>query len=138
MGMKKLRVIVPVAVAALIAGCGSGRAPEAVKPPVMAHGVAAREPAADPRPYGAADTAFGLEALGAWCREDPQANVVLSPSSLASALGMAYLGARGDTARAMSRVLHLPTADVKKLEAGLRTRSAALRGLDSPGVTVAA
>jgi serpin B len=104
----------------------------------MTHGVAAREPAADPRPYGAADTAFGLDALGAWCRSDPQANLVLSPSSLASALGMAYLGARGDTARAMARVLHLPAAGGQSLAAGLQARSAALRGLSGPGVTVAA
>ena len=64
----------------------------------------------DPRPYGAADTAFGLNVLNAWWRTDPQANQVLSPSSLASGLGMAYLGARGGTARAMADVLHLPVA----------------------------
>jgi hypothetical protein len=67
-----------VAAALLIAGCGSG----AVAPPVMAHGVALREPLADPRPYGAADTAFGLDVLNAWCQADPRANLVLSPSSL--------------------------------------------------------
>ena len=44
---------------------------------------------------------------------------MLSPSSLASGLGMAYLGARGQA-----------------LEAGLQARSAALRRLDGPGVTV--
>ena len=102
----------------------------------MAHGVALREPLVSPRPYGAADTAFGLDALGAWCRADPQANLVLSPSSLASGLGMAYLGARGATARAMDGVLHLPAASGQALEAGLQARSAALRGLDGPGVTV--
>jgi serine protease inhibitor len=138
MYMKKLGAAAAAAVAALIAGCGSGRAPETVKPPVMAHGVAVREPAADPRPYGAADTSFGLEALGAWCRADPGANLVLSPSSLASALGMAYLGARGDTARAMANVLHLPAAGGQALEAGLQARAAALRGLNGPGVTLAA
>src|SRR5260370_330428 len=41
-----------VLAAALIAGCGSNAAPA----PVMAHRVAAREPLADPRPFGAADT----------------------------------------------------------------------------------
>jgi serpin B len=121
-------------VALLIAGCGSG----AVAPPVMAHGVALREPVAAPRPYGAADTAFGLDVLTAWCQADPQANLVLSPASLASGLGMAYLGARGGTAQAMARVLDLPAAGGQGLEAGLQARSAALRSLDSPGVTVAA
>jgi serine protease inhibitor len=124
-----------LAVAALaMAGCGSTAAPP--PPPVIAHGVAIREPFADPRPYGAADTAFGLDALGAWCQADPRSNLVLSPASLATGLGMAYLGARGGTAQAMATVLHLPAAGGQALEAGLQARSAALRGLDGPGVTV--
>jgi serpin B len=96
-----------------------------------------REPTVSPRPYGAADTAFGMDVLGAWCRTDPHANVVLSPSSRATSLGMAYLGARGATEKAMAGVLHLPAATGRRLEAGLQARSAALRGLDGPGVTVA-
>ena len=118
--------------ALLAAGCGSNPVP----PPVMAHGVAAREPLVDPRPYGTADTALGLDVLGAYCRADPRANLVLSPSSLASGLGLAYLGARGGTARAMAGVLHLPAAGGQALEAGLQARSAALRGLGGPGVTL--
>ena len=38
----------------------------------------------------------------------------------------------------MARVLHLPAAGRSELLAGLRARSAALRGLSSPGVTVSA
>jgi serine protease inhibitor len=114
-----------------LAGCGT-EGPHA--PPIVAHGVAAREPLVSARPYGAADTSFGLDLLGAWCRTDPRDNLVLSPSSLASGLGMAYLGARGGTAQAMARVLHLPAAGSRELEAGLQARSAALRALDSPGV----
>jgi serine protease inhibitor len=130
------RVAAGVAAGALLAaGCGSAPAPKPPAPPVS-RGVAARVAAADPRPYGAADTAFGLDVLGAWCRKDPQANIVLSPESLATGLGLAYLGARAGTARAMARVLHLPAAGTA-LEAGLHARSAALRGLDGPGVTVA-
>jgi serpin B len=102
----------------------------------VAHGVAAREPSASPRPLGAADTAFGLSIMAAWCRTSPRTNLVLSPSSLASGLGMAYLGARGGTARAMASVLHLP-ATGQALAAQLQARSAALRSLDRPGVTVA-
>ena len=123
-----------IVAALLIAGCGSGT----VASPVMAQGVAIWEPAADPRPYGAADTAFGLDVLRAWCRADPRGNLVLSPSSLASGLGMAYLGALGGTARAIAQVLQLPAAGGDALEAGLQARSAALRRLDSPGVTLAA
>ena len=129
----ELRAAAGAAVTALlIAGCGSNPVP----PPVIAHGVAAREPLVNPRPYGTADAALGLDVLGAWCRADPQANLVLSPSSLASGLGMAYLGARGGTARAMAGVLHLPAAGGQVLEAGLQARSAALRHLGGPGVTL--
>ena len=129
----KLRAAVGVAVLALLAaGCGSNPVP----PPVMAHGVAVREPLVDPRPYGMADMALGLDVLGAYCQADPRANLVLSPSSLASGLGMAYLGARGGTARALAGVLHLPAAGGQALAAGLQARSAALRGLGGPGVTL--
>jgi len=129
----ELRIAAGLALALAVAGCGT-TTPQATA--VMARGVAIREPLADPRPYGAADAAFGLDALGAWCRTSPQANLVLSPSSLASGLGMAYLGTRGGTAQAMAGVLHLPSVGGQALEAGLQARSAALRRLDVPGVTV--
>jgi serpin B len=128
----QLRGAAGLALAAMfIAGCGS-----APPPPVIAHGVAAREPLADPRPYGNADTALGLDVLGAWCKDNPRANLVMSPSSLASGLGMTYLGARDGTAHAMAGVLHLPAAGGQSLEAGLRSRSAGLRGLSGGGVTL--
>jgi serpin B len=71
---------------------------------------------------------------------------------MATALGMAYLGARGTTAQAMARVLRLPStsgtaasngagagsAAEQALEAGLQARTAALRGLGGPGVTLTA
>ena len=129
----ELRAVAGAAVVTvLIAGCGSNPAPR----PVIAHGVAVREPLVNPRPYGTADAAFGLDVLGAVCRSDPGANQVLSPSSLASGLGMAYLGARGGTAQAMAGVLRLPAAGGQALQAGLQARSGALRGLGGPGVTL--
>jgi len=121
-------------------GCASAP-PPAQRPaagPEVARGVAAVEPAASPRPLGAADTAFGLSVLGAWCARYPEQNLVFSPSTLASALGMAYLGARGATAQAMARVLHLPAGGGDALAAQLQARSRALAGLDGPGVTLAA
>jgi serine protease inhibitor len=130
---KQLAAAGLVITALALAGCGTAAPPA---PPIVAHGVAAREPFVNPRPYGAADTSFGLGLLGAWCRADPRANLVLSPSSLASGLGMAYLGARGGTAQAMATVLHLPATGGQALEAGLQARSAALRALDGPGVTL--
>jgi len=130
-------------VTGLLAGCASAPAP------AVARGVALVVPSADPRPYGAADTSFGLDMLGAWCKAQPGANLVFSPSVLASALGMAYLGARGDTATAMARVLHVPGAGQPgspgggslvstALLAGLHARIAALRAAAGPGVTLAA
>ncbi|MGA8459278.1 MAG: serpin family protein, partial [Streptosporangiaceae bacterium] len=96
------------------------------QPTAVSRGMTARSLAVTPRALGAADTAFGLNVLGAWCRRDPHANIVLSPESLATGLGMAYLGARGSTARAMRAVLHLPAVGAG-LDAALHARSAALR-----------
>ncbi|BCJ32080.1 serpin family protein [Actinocatenispora sera] len=77
-----------------------------------------------------ADTGFGLAVLAA---QPAEGNVVLSPESLASGLGMAYQGARGPTAAAMARVLRLP-ATGEPLLAGLQRRTDALRS--TPGLQV--
>jgi serine protease inhibitor len=131
-------VAVAAAVGSLAGGCGSGPAgrPSGPAGPAIVRGVALTEPSVSPAPYGASDMAFGLDVLNAWCRQSPQANIVLSPASLASGLGLAYLGSGGSTARAMAAVLHLPTAGAA-LEAGLQARARALRVLDGPGVTTA-
>lgn len=118
----------------LMAGCGSAGRPPA-PPPGSLRGVADVEPAVSARPYAAADQAFGLQLLGAWCQHDPTDNIVLSPASIASGLGMAYLGARGTTAAAMGSVLHLPRRS-DSLLAGLQARQRALASLTGPGVTV--
>jgi serine protease inhibitor len=131
-----MRITAGVAAAVITAaGCGPAVAARP-QPTAVSRGGAPCHRAATPRALGAADTAFGLDVLGAWCRQDSRADIVLSPESLATGLGMAYLGARGSTARAMSGVLHLPASGAA-LEAGLHARSAALRELDGPGVTVA-
>lgn len=131
-----LGMIAAACAAAVLTGCASPAAP----PPAAAvtRGVAAAEPAADPRPFGTADTAFGLDVLRAWCAQYPGQNLVFSPSTLASALGMAYLGAKGPTAAAMAGVLRLPAGAGSSLTPGLQARSQALTGLGGPGVTVSA
>jgi serine protease inhibitor len=138
--MRRLRVISATAAAiatagTLAAGCGTRPAQNPAAAGQL-RGVAFAEPSVSARPYGAADLVFGLDLLGAWCQSDPTGNIVLSPSSLASGLGMAYLGAGGQTARAIAKVLHLPTSG--SVEAGLQARSRALSRLDGRGVTVAA
>jgi serpin B len=135
MGMRTRRVsgLVGLGLAGvLVAGCASTPATVPVS-----RGVALRVAEVSPRPFGNSDTGFGLDVLRAWCRADQRDNLVFSPSTLASALGMAYLGARGATAQAMARTLHLPGTGLA-LEAGLRARTTALSRLDGPGVTVAA
>ena len=126
------------ALAVVASGCASVTPERAAPPgPAAVRGVAAVEPAADPRPLGTADTAFGLDVLRAWCAQHPRQNLVFSPSTLATALGMAYLGARGATARTMAGVLHLPAGGLT-LAPELQARTKALGGLESPGVTLAA
>ena len=129
-------VLAAVSLAATLAGCASASAPAPTPTAAVTRGVAAVEPAADPRPFGAADTMFGLAVLRAWCAEYPGQNLVFSPSTLSSALGLAYLGARGSTATAIAAVLHLPAGEITALSAGLQARSKALGGLDGPGVTL--
>jgi serpin B len=137
LGSSTSRAILAAAgLVAALAGCGTAVTHAAVPAVAVTRGVAATERAADPQPLGAADTAFGLDVLRAWCAQYPGQNLVFSPSTLASALGMAYLGARGATATAMAAVLHLPDGDATALAAGLQARSAALAGLNGPGVTL--
>ncbi len=86
------------------------------------------------RAYGQADTAFGFSLLRAVCAVNPSGNVALSPVSVSSALGLAYLGARGETATAMAQALRLPATSGPTLAAGLRDRLDLLASLARPGV----
>jgi serpin B len=133
-----LGLLAAACAAAAVVGCGSTPAAPARVDVAMMRGVAMAEPVVSPRPLAAADTGFGLDVMRAWCAENPGQNLVFSPSTLASALGLAYLGARGATATAMARVLDLPATSRSALEAALQARAKALGGLDGPGVTLAA
>ena len=134
---RALGALVPVVLVAMLAACtGSGSSP--VTAPTVARGVAYTEPAASPAPYGAGDAAFGLDVLRTWCEAAPDANLVFSPAVLASALGLAYLGAKGPTATAMASVLHLPAQSRDALLAGLAARLTALRAANGAGVILAA
>ena len=134
-----LGLLAAACTAAAVAGCGSAPAATTTADAAIVRGVAAAEPAVSPQPLAAADVGFGLDVMRAWCAENPDRNLVFSPSTLASALGMAYLGARGATAAAMARVLDLPAVTSRNaLEAELQARITALGGLDGPGVKLAA
>jgi len=121
--------------ATLAVGCSASSRPVAEPRTVIVRGVALAEPQVSPARYGAADLAFGLAVLDRWCAQEPQANIVLSPASLASGLGMTYLGAGGSTATAMARVMHLPPVS-PALEAGLQSRMAGIHAVNGRGVTL--
>src|SRR5438132_13581454 len=71
-------------------------------------------------PGAAAVNALGIDLLKKACR--PDANALLSPYSIQSALAMAYAGAGGVTREEMAKMLHYP-----KDEAALHQSFAALR-----------
>jgi serine protease inhibitor len=119
---------------ALACGCAGAPAHRPAHQPARSRAVLTASQVTTLRGYGAGDTAFGLNLLSALCRSQPASNAVISPVSLATGLGMAYLGARGKTATAMARVLHLP-ATGPSLAAGLAARAALLASLNRPGVT---
>src|SRR5215469_1582125 len=124
-----------IAVAAVaISGCAAAR--PGPRPPHGPSGVTflTTRQVSTLRTYGLADTAFGLGLAGDICRAQPDSNVVLSPVSVASALGLALLGARGTTAAVMARVMHLPAVPAADLAIGLRDRSLLLASLQRPGV----
>jgi serine protease inhibitor len=136
MAVAALAATAPIAVVTACGGAAPGGTGAAqASGPAIVRGVAAVEPAVSAAPLAAADLGFGLRLLDAACAQQPGANIVLSPASLASGLGMAYLGARGATAAAMAGTLDLP-AGTGSLAADLQARARALRGLDGPGVTV--
>jgi serpin B len=125
-------VAIAVSISVVASGCAATPAPQPPAKPV----VLTASQVAVLRGYGQGDTAFGLNLLSRLCAAQPGGNVVLSPVSLATGLGMAYLGARGATAAAMAKVLHLPASPTAPgLISGLRARAALLGSLNQPGVT---
>ena len=98
-----------VAVAALVsAGCGAAGSHPARSAPTPP-GSDLRSvtlTAAELRGLATADTAFGTQLLQR-LQKDKKGNLALSPASIATALQMAFVGARGATATEMAKTLHL-------------------------------
>ncbi|NXU80426.1 PAI2 inhibitor, partial [Oreotrochilus melanogaster] len=61
-----------------------------------------------------ANTSFALEFFKHECQEDGDKNILFSPLSISSALATVYLGARGNTADQMAKVLHFNKAEEAK------------------------
>ncbi len=71
---------------------------------LLARPAGAQTPA--PQPLVQAENAFALSLYGALSQQP--GNLFFSPYSVATALGMLYLGARGGTGAQIAQVLHLP------------------------------
>jgi serpin B len=93
----------------LLAACGGG--PLAAGDAEVARGSSPFEPSApagDVTAVVAADTAFSLDLMSrAWTGD----NLIISPFSIATALGMLEAGARGETREQMAEVLHESLTD---------------------------
>ncbi|NP_001279104.1 leukocyte elastase inhibitor-like [Callorhinchus milii] len=61
-------------------------------------------------PLGVANTNFALELFKELTKADQSGNVFVSPLSISAALAMLYLGAKGETAAQMAKVLHFDKA----------------------------
>ena len=95
-----------VAVALLATACGTATSDEPQAAPTRTAQAVRVSFQAEHR-VTAADTAFAQSLWAKLGADD--GNVVLSPASIATALQMAYAGARGETATEMARALHLGT-----------------------------
>lgn len=92
----------------------------AVHAALPAHG----EDAEDPQAAVQAVNAFASDLYGALSAQP--GNLIYSPYSLSSALGMTYAGAKGETAREMARTLSFP--EDAALHASFKRLGAALNG----------
>jgi serine protease inhibitor len=119
--------------AVLLAACGNGTGPSSDGPP---------EPiSALPRTLTTleqdairASNSFGLTLLRETAERHGGRNVILSPLSASTALGMAFAGAEGATADSMRLTLGWGSASRADILAGYRNLPALLSGLD-PRVT---
>jgi serine protease inhibitor len=67
-----------------------------------------------------ATNGFGFDFIVELVAQHPEKNVFVSPTSIASSLTMAYLGAQGDTERQMAGVLQIDSLSRSEIENGYR------------------
>jgi serpin B len=126
------RLMAGVLAMTMVVGCG-GAGPGPGGPDLAMSDLARMATAPGDAAAGArATNAFGLALYGLGASDDPSANLVLSPTSIALALAMARAGARGATAAEMDDVLRDLGTDehaawVAALDAALASRSGRFR-----------
>jgi serpin B len=96
-------------------------------------GAASSRAAADGASVASSDDAFGADLYG---QLPADGNLVFSPASIATALRLVLLGARGETAAQVAAALHLPSPD--GAGPGLQAVSALLRDLAAGELTLRA
>ncbi len=80
------------------------------------------------------DNTFGFKLFKQIVSDQPDSNIVISPLSVAMALGMTYNGAEGTTREAMDSVLELNGMDIQEVNQSYRSLIDLLVNLD-PSVT---
>jgi serpin B len=91
----------------------------------------------DVRLVARSEQSFSLALLAKMAEQQPGANVVISPTSVATVLAMLDLGARGSTAAAIAKVLQSTRLNAQQLATGWNGLSAELHGDSvSDGVTL--
>jgi serpin B len=143
--MKNLKVVGLLLLTAALAGCSQAGAPPTVNPSASPTATPPSTPmagiqlarsdmariAADPASAlqaAAAVNDFGFDLYRALLARDGTANAVMSPASVAIAMAMARVGARGETASQMDAVLRSlgadgHTAGINSLDQALASRS---------------
>ena len=126
---RALHVAVAACTAAVLTACGTAGATPQVQ---RGDAVPVRSGDLGPDDVAAMQTAFGVDLLHAVCEQSEGENLLLSPTSAASALSLLYPAAGGQTAEAFRSVLHLP-AWSPELVAALHGHTQALAGLRYDG-----
>src|SRR5882672_5642367 len=126
----------PLAAALTSSACGSGSGPSKDTSLVRAAAPASRPVASqsDLDATAAGSAAFGLDLFHTLTAADGNANIMISPASVTSVLGMLLPGAHGTTADEMAKVLHtsLP-ADRYAIAVGALNAAAAQRAIAGQG-----
>ncbi|TEA35537.1 hypothetical protein DBR06_SOUSAS8910009, partial [Sousa chinensis] len=76
-----------------------------------------------------ANSAFAVDLFKQLCEKEPAGNVLFSPICLSTSLSLAQVGARGDTANEIGRVLHFE--NVKDVHFGFQTVTSDVNKLSS-------